>query len=1061
MHNKKSLISNIVNSFTFNRPLSLIILIGVVVFGVMSYILTPKQYNPEIVRPAFLVSVSYPGANSEEVEEFATKELVEKLNDLEGVDEITSYSYDGGKSVAMVVFDVGEDIEKSKVKLYTKLMQSSSFAKGSMQQPIIEAINPDDVPLITVVFYSDELMQNEVRTKVVDVMNSLKDIPDVANLSVHGGNKRALIIKIDLSAMRERGVSVQDVYNSIKRTNIKGIAGNLNDRFQTIELEVNGVISSADDARSVVVYPGVQLQDIATVEDAWQEQNSFVLFQKGKSYVKDSVYLSVAKRKGSNAPSVSKMVREELKNIMKKREYSGIKYEIVRDDGVVAKEAINGLGSNLLTSIIIVGLVLVLFLSYRPAFVVMSAIPITLLLVFFVAYLYGETINRVTLFSLILSLGLLVDSATVVVENIYRHVRANDDSKKAVVKAVEQVGMGLLLSTITSVVVFLPVSYITGMMGSYMGPLAFFVPLALIMSLVVAFVIIPFLSYSVLHNKISKQKTNNAIGGFFDRMSEKYAKVLYKILYSPALQKKVIFGVIAAFVVALFLPLAGLVHFQMLPKADKNQYYIYLDMPEGTDVIETRKITEKIANIASADNNVESVQMFIGEPPVIDFNGLFKGVAFRNGRNQSTIKVNLVDSKIRESKSFEILSRARKNINNAGVLPVAASLKVVGDPPGPPVLSAFVAKITGPDNKTRERLARVIEEKIATIKGSVDVDTSIDEPAPKFVINIDKNLALEYGVDTANIEKTISLLFGPVNISQYHYPGLNEYAPIQLALPSNKRATPDSLDEVDVKAIDGSLVPLSSVVSYKWSRRVPSIVSEDSNRVVYVTADTDNRSIVYVMLNMIKTLAGYSDDNGSVTKTNLFYSVYTTKSGDRYKINWGGEWEMTLENFRDLGLAMIVALFLVYAILVAQYKSFRIPSLIMTTIPLGLVGILFGFFVLDQLFGIYLTATALIGFIALVGIVVNNAILYLEYFQELKKENPDMDERQALIESGKVRLRPIVLTSMTTILGSITIASDPVWSGLAWSIVFGLSLSTVLTLVIFPILYTITSKYKN
>ncbi len=1059
MQEKKSFISNIVRLFTFNHPLSSIIVIGIIVFGVMSYMFTPKQYNPEIVRPAFFVSVPYPGASAEEVEKFVTKELVEKLNDLPGVDEITAYSYDGGRAVAMVVFNVGEDIEKAKVQLYTKLMQSSSFIKGSMQQPVIETINPDDVPLVTIVFYSDELIQNDVRANVVDIMNTFKGIPDIANLSVHGGQSRALLIHIDPSAMRERGVSSQDVFSSIKRANIKSITGELHDDVQVVGLEVDGTITSPEDIRSIVVAQGVQLQDIAEVEDAWKEQTSFVLYQENGKSVRNAVYLSVAKRKGSNAPSVSSITREKLREVMTQSKYSNLEYRIVRDDGLVAKRAINGLGSNLLTSIVIVGLVLILFLSYRPAIVVMSAIPMTLLLVFFVAFLSGETINRVTLFALILSLGLLVDSATVVVENIYRHMLANDDIKKAVVQAVEQVGVGLILSTVTSVVVFLPVSYITGMMGSYMGPLAFFVPLALVMALVVAFVVTPFLSYTILHNKINGNKTSGGlVSGFFDSMSEKYARILYKILYNSKLQKKVILGVVVAFVISLSLPAFGLVHFEMLPKADKEQYYIYLDLPVGADVVETRKVAESVASIVSKDDNVVSVQSFVGEPPVIDFNGLFKGVMLRSGRNQATLRINLIDHQARKDRSFKILSRARESIYSSGVLPPATVVKVIGDPPGPPVVAPLVAKVTGPDDSMREKLALMIEKKVKATDGTVDVDISIDEAAPKLIIDIDENSALEYGVDTTSIADTVSLLFGPADVTQYHSLELNEYAPIQISFPSDKRVTPDSLDRVDVRARDGVLIPLSSVAAYRWSRSVPAIVSEDSERVVYVTSEIDNRSIVYVMLDVIKSLSNYSDENGSVTDSGLFGAVYTTTSGERYKINWGGEWKMTLENFRDLGLAMIVALFLVYAILVAQYKSFRIPALIMTTVPLGLVGILFGFFVLDQVAGIYLNATALIGFIALVGIVVNNAILYLEYFQELKKENPEMDERDALIESGKVRLRPIVLTSATTILGSITIASDPVWSGLAWSIVFGLLLSTALTLIIFPTLYIITSR---
>ncbi len=1059
---KENLTAKIVRTFTFNKALSYIILSAVILFGTLAYVYTPKQYNPEITRPAFSITIEYPGARAEEVEEFITKEIVERINDIRGVDEINAMSYDGGKSVVYVIFDVGENTEEAKVKLYTKISRSVNLPYEKIKEPVILDISPDDVPIVGVAFYSYQMNINEVRSRVYEILKEIRKVPGVANLNVHGGNKRALLVKVDPESLWERNLSIQSVIQSIQKSNTKQIAGSIRDDYEYIELEVDGTVKNSDDARRIQIAPNIELQDVATVEDSWTKKTSFTsLFDKTDGE-KQVVYLSIAKRQGANAPSVSKSVIEKINRVVSgNEEYKHIQYEIVRNDGLVAQKEINGLALNLITSIVIVGVILVLFLSYRPAIVVMTAIPLTLFLVFFVTIFSDQTINRITLFALILSLGLLVDSATVVVENIYRHIKSTDNSQHAIIHAVQQVGVGLILSTVTSVVVFLPVSQITGMMGPYMGPLAFFVPLALIMSLIVAFVITPFLSKIFFQSKLSPEKQKSGLLSYhFEILANKYGELLKYILYKKKVQKSVIIIAILALLSSFALPVFGLVKFQMLPKADRNQFYIYIDAPDGTDVLETKKISNKISNEIIKNEYVKSVQSFVGEPPITDFNGMFKNVMNRKNTNNATLKVNLQDKELRKPPSSTIASNTRKIIKKIN-LPENTSIKIIEDPPGPPVSAAFVAKVFGKNTETRERLAIQIKKTADSIYGMTDLDTSIPEASPKLTLNINPEKALQYGVKTEDISNTINALFGPITISQYHAYDLSEYAPIQISLPYDDIKTVSSIERISIMSSSGSLVPLSSVSDYSWKRTYPPITTEKLEEVTYVTGEMDNRPVVYSVIDMIKSMKSYSDDYGKITDWNLWGMTYTKNNGDVYEIKWGGEWEMTLENFRDLGIAMIVALFLVYGILVAQYGSFRVPGLIMTTVPFGLVGILPGFFVLGKISDITLTATALIGFIALIGIVVNNAILYLEYFEEIKQDSPEISDEDALIESGKVRLRPIMLTSLTTVLSSITIASDPVWSGLAWSIIFGLSLSTVLTLIIFPTLYILTNKTKK
>ena len=1053
MHTKRgeNIAAKIARIFTYNRPLSILVLVGVIVLGITSYVFTPKQYNPEITRPAFEVSVEYPGANAKEVNSLVTQELVEKIGDIEGVDEIRARSEDGGRSSAMVIFDVGYDLQNAKIKLFTQLEENLHFARGNIKEPVIKNVNTDDVPILTIGFTSPSLSQNEIRKKAIPVMNELKKLPRVANLSLHGGEAPALSVSIDTQAAKSRNVSIGEILNAIKASNLKYKTKGIKDGRKITEFEVNGKIKDAEDAKDIVVAKGVFLSDVAKVTSGYTEKDSFVYFS-GEDGEKPAVYLSVAKKAGTNAPSVSSAIKNKLSNILSEDAYSGISAQVLRDDGVVADKAVMGLVYNLLLGIAIVGFILVLFLSWRPALVVMTAIPMTLLLVFFVGLLFDQTINRITLFALILSLGLLVDSATVVVENIYRHFQVEqEDKQKAVIHAVHQIGMGLILSTITSMVVFFPVSYITGMMGPYMGPIAFFVPVALLMSLMVAFMITPFLSYTVLKEEDRAQ--TSPIQKMFEKVTDAYTRTLRKVLYNRKLQKQIVIGFFTALIVVMSFPVLKLVHFKMLPQADKRHFYVYVDMPNGTDVLKTRNLAQEIQQTLKLSRYTTSIQSFVGTPPVIDFNGLFKGAYNRKMSHHATLRVNLTEPDQRSKNSSEIVSDLRKLVETKVDTAEDTSVRFVEVPPGPPVKAPFVAQVKGEDREVRQRLARATEQALTATKGTVDIDTSIEEVYPRIIAEVDKQKAHVHGISSVQVAEMLGVVLGPLEKGQYYGGNSKEYSPIEVSVPREKRDDPSDIENINIKNKQGEMMPLSSVVSYRYSRNIPTIRSKDFRPLTTVTAKMEDRSIVYGVIDTMKKMADYKDAEGEITSWDLFGLTYTTDNGDDYRIAMEGEWEMTLENFRDLGLAMIVAFFLVYTILVAKYRSFLMPALIMVTVLFSFVGIMPGFAVLDVINGTFLTATALIGLIALIGIVVNNAILYLEYFTELKEEHGYTDDREAFIEAGRMRIRPIILTSLTTILATVIMAFDPVWAGLAWSVVFGLSLSAIMTLGIFPILY--------
>ena len=725
-------------------------------------------------------------------------------------------------------------------------------------------------------------------------------------------------------------------------------------------------------------------------------------------------------------------------------------------------------------SVIIVSLVLLIFLGWRSAIVVAIAIPLTIALVFVIGKFFGGTINRITLFALILSLGLLVDSATVIIENIHRHCFLGKQKKLAIVEAVNEVGMGLFVSTLTSVIVFLPTSQITGMMGEYMGPLSFFVPMALIMSLFVAYILTPFLADLLLkipeleelkiHEDEEKKTSITEKTSFFDRLSHWYGEWLAKHLgeKNKARKKRFLWSVFVAFFVVLLFPVVKLVHFKMLPSADKEQFFVSVDLPEGTDTPQTEKVAKWITLQLLSQEEVISVQSFVGVPSVTDFNGLFKGSNLRQAPHLANIRVNLSDSGQRHISSSEIVEMLRDTIeekivrlsSSVEIKPwlMQANVKFIEDPPGPPVRSTLEIKVKGATRAVLEDVAVQIKNMFSETKGVVDIDTSIEYPAQKTIIRVDNEKALLAGISTAQISEALGAILDPVIIGQYHLQNQHEIATVEFLVESADKDQIQDLSGVYLQNKNMKMVPLLAVVEIKNQRTVPVFYSDERLPTVYVTGEMSNRSVVYAVIDLISPLKELKFPNGAqLTSWDLFGFTFTDSQAQEYQIEWGGEWEMTVENFRDLGRAMLIAFVLIYIVLVAQFSSFKKALLIMVTMPLGFIGILPGFVLLDAGWGIFLTSTSLIGFIALMGIVVNNAIIYLEYLEILLEQGMPFD--QSLIAAGKTRLRPILLTSATTLLGNLTIVSDPVWSGLAWSIVFGLSLSAILTLGVFPLLY--------
>lgn len=1053
MRMEENLYARTARFFVDNRQLSLLLVLASFAFGALSFALTPKQYNPEITLPAFRITTAYPGATAREVEERVTSEVENKLAEIPGVDKMQSQSFSGGKSVVTVIFKIGSDLDASKTEVIQKMQSNLELAPLGVGAPLIQQIDPENVPVMTIAITSDSVSQDGLRLFALDLKEKLKTVPGVTALSVSGGHVRELAVALDPDRMTARRISVSDIENAIRGNDVYLRAGSLDGARANVAVSVDGTIKDGATLARIVVggsaVSPVYLADVATVTDGFDTIENCVSFtEKDAATSTNAVYLSFAKTKGSNITNVTEAVQARLAELETRFVPDTIHLKVVRDEGATAGEEVSMLTEHLLFAIGIVTLTLVFFLGWRAALVVATAIPLTLALVFIIGYFTGQTINRITLFALIFSLGLLVDDAIVVIENIYRHFAHKKEGKvDAIAHATGEVGMGVLLSTITAVVVFVPMGLVTGMMGAYMGPIAFFAPVARLASLFVAYTLSPFAASVFLKEHVDHGGEHESATWYETR----YKTFIHKVLNDTTLQNRILAGTLAVVVIAFSLPVFEFVHFRMLPKADKEQFYVYLDLPQDASLAQTDAAAHRIEAELLADAAVESVETAVGTPPVVDFNGLFRGSDARSGANQATIKVDLAEKETRP-KSEAVVAALRPRLAALFTAQPGLRLKLVEDPPGPPVLATLMLRIKGPDAQVRDDIARDMLAALKKTPGVVDIDSSLPQGS-ETTLAVDHEKLSRSGLSAADVAETLRVALSGQAVAMAHLAN-KEDSSVSIRFAKSARDELADLSRISLKAPSGAMVPLLSVVTPVPSDAAAPIMHDAREPIAVVAGEVSGRSVVYVVKDLIGELMGYTlpSRHGELVSWNLYGLTYRDSvTHETYRLEWGGEFEMTLDNFRDLGLAMLVSYFLIYVILVAQFRSFRSPALIMTTILLGFAGVLPGFALLDLIAGTYFSATSMIGVIALGGIVVGNAILLLDFIEQLRERGQSM--KHAIVEACRTRLRPIMLTSITAILGSVVIVTDPVWSGLAWAIIFGLSLSTILTLVIFPILY--------
>ena len=1056
--------------FLLNQKISLLTIGILIVWGTLSFALMPKQYNPEIVAPAFTITTEFPGASTEEVHSLLTKRVEDAVAGVPKVDDISAQSIVGGKSIVVVKFLVGYSEESATLALNQKLQDIQPMLPLGVSAPLVQSIRPDDVPILDIAITSPTRSETSLRTLAVDIADELKLVPGISSTEVRGGHIDQLRVKLHASALVARNISIADVENAIRSSNGSFSIHELRNADENPLISIAGNIRNADDLSRIALREEngsiLRLGDIADVSLEPGDIREYVRIAEKDGDSAETVHIALAKLKGENATTVSNEVERKLKELRSTLIPDTVKTSILRDEGETAHEEISKLSFDLVKSIAIVGVLLALFLGLRNAFVASVSIPLVLLAVFGVGLLAGQTINRITLFALILSLGLLVDDAIVVVENIVRSLRLSPQENRVrlIVRSVDEVGGALALSTLTMALAFLPMAFVSGMMGPYMGPIPFFVPAALFASLLISVTLNPFLAFlSISRQRIVSGEKKSFFTRAFERIETIYERILSTLLVHSKKRTIALATTGIALIIALMLPLTPLVPFRMLPKANKDHFSVYLDLPDGTALNTTDSATRALEAVLLKDSDILRVESFVGTAPVVDFNGLFRGSSGRTLENQATLVAHLTALSDRDAASEEVAFRIREHLTEFHASFPDAVTRIIEDPPGPPVLSTFLLKIQGPDSDVRERIARDFATTSEKIDGVVDIDTSIPERGldPTYRVNIDKASLL--GVSLPNIEASLQTALSGSRIGLFRSSALGsstqESRYIALQLASEDRSEEQGLSQIKVAGKTGELIPITNLLEPVNQPIERVMLSNNRAETTFVFAEMGNRSIVYAVLDIFPTLLNYRlpDNAGERISWSPLGATYLDQStGKQYRVEIDGEWKLTVEVFRDLGIVMGVVMFLIFFVLAARTKSLLVPGLIMVSIPLGLIGILPGFAILQAIKGTYFNATSMIGVIALSGLSVKNAIIYLEYLEPLKQSGRPI--REALVEAGRIRLLPIVLTSLAAIFGSLTIISDPVWEGLAWAIIFGLSASTLLTLLIFPVLYFIFER---
>jgi multidrug efflux pump subunit AcrB len=1108
--NREPLSQRIVEVF-LRGNLSILLVVISLLLGAAALWVTPREEEPQIVVPLADVFVSAPGLSAEEVERLVATRLEKLLYQIDGVEYVYSMSRPGS-AIVTVRFYVGEGREESLVKIYNKVQSNIDQVPASVTGWVVKPVEVDDVPIVNVTLWSrdpERYDDHALRRIAEEIEIQLQAVENTNITSVIGGRPRVVAVELDPRALAARQTAPLEVAWALAVSNVEVDTRGFDQLDQRFLVQTGELFRDAAELSSAVVNvvdgAPVFLKDVATVTDGPDEPGAYSWIGAGPAadperapplrhgVLHPAVHISVAKRKGTNAVWVARAVEKRLHELVPTHLPEEVEYTITRNYGVTANDKVNELVEGLAVAVVIVIGLIALTLGWREALVIAVAVPITFSLTLIINYFFGYTINRVTLFALTLALGLVVDDPIVDVENIYRHFKMRKEPPlKAVLSAVREVCPPIILATLAVIASFTPLFFITGMMGPYMQPMALNVPLAMLMSLVVAFTITPWMTYHVLKGEYGKPGEEPWV---LERslVYRVYSTVLTPFLDSRRLARALLFSMTILFLGALWLAGARLVPLKMLPFDNKNEFQIVIDMPEGTTLERTDAAARALAEVLRAVPEVTNFQVYSGLASPMDFNGLVRHYYLRQGPHVADIRVNLVHKHHRAHQSHELVLRLRRDLQ-ATAEQWGASIKIVETPPGPPVISTITAEIYGDTGVPYSRLqeaALAVAERLRREPLVVDVDTTVEAEQTQWAFLTDKEKAALSGIATEDIGKTVQLALEGMTATQLHTPGEVNPLSIVLRLPRVERSSVEDLRTLYLKGRPGyvqrreagglraapiPLVQLGELGRFWKSTGERTIYHKNPQRVAYVFAETAGRAPAEAIVDVIadERGAGTHASAAAVPRDLDRRSYFRRGGGDPWALPSGtraewsgeGEWQITLDVFRDLGIAFALACLGIYVILVYQTGSYFMPLILMISIPLTMIGIMPGFWLLNQVGThdvggfpnpVFFTATAMIGMIALSGIAVRNAILLIEFAHESLRRGEPL--RTALLTCGAVRFRPIFLTAGTAMLAAFPITLDPIFSGLAWALIFGLFVSTAFTLLVIPVTYDLV--YRN
>ncbi len=1056
---KEGFAGRLANVFIRSK-LSVLLMIAFLLLGAFSITLIPREEDPQIEAPMADIMVAYPGANPTEVESRVSIPLEKVVSNVKGVEYVYSTSMNGMTMVS-VQFFVGQDMERSLVKLYTEIMKHMDEMPQGVSMPLIKTRAIDDVPVLALTLWSNKYGDYSLRQLAEVMTTELKKVPDVAAVNILGGRSKEIKVVLDKDKMTGNHLDMAGISKYIQGSNMQLSSGNILSGDSAFSVQSGSFLKTADDVANLVVGVNegmpVYLRQVAQVEEGPGTPSQYVSYGEKGNY--PAVTIAIAKKSGVDAKKLAGQILDKVDHLKKELIPSDVNVTTTRDYGQTASDKVSELLLHLFVAIIAVTLFVMLAMGWRGGLVIFLSVPVTFALTLFSYYFLDYTLNRITLFALVFVTGIVVDDSIIIAENMHRHFRMkNLPFIQAAIYAINEVGNPTILATFTVIAAVLPMAFVSGMMGPYMSPMPIGASIAMIFSLLVALTLTPYLGYIFLRSKEDKDNSEVTEEGETNLEDSKVYR-MYKKIVSPMLESRKMRWTFMLATVALLLISVSLfytksVPVKMLPFDNKNEFQVVIDMPEGTTLERTDAVAKEIAAYVATNKDVVNYQTYVGTSGPINFNGLARHYDLRRGENVADIQVNLKDKGDRKLQSHDIAKAVRPGIQQIAKK-YNANAKVVEVPPGPPVLSTLVAEIYGPNYQDQINVANQVKDRLNKTSGVVDVDWMVEADQKELVFDVDKEKAMLRGVAPAQVVGAIQSAIGGEMAGVVHQESSSVSVPVKLQLADADKNDINNLKNLTVVNQRGESVSVGDLVQITEKVKDKSIYRKNQKRVVYVVGDMAGKleSPVYAMNDMSDHLKEIKLPKGYELQEN-----YTSqpKFEDQFTLKWDGEWQITYEVFRDLGIAFLIAIIIIYMLIIGLFQNFTVPLIMLSVIPLSLIGIILGHWMM----GAFFSATSMIGFIALAGVMVRNSILLIDFIDIRLKEGIPL--KQAILESGAVRSIPILLTAGTVVLGAIVILFDPLFQGLAISLMGGTVTATLLTLVVVPLLYfkLMRNKYK-